>query len=131
MMAATPASPIGSATGTVNRLPAFAAATIALVAVGAILLSMVFTGPGDSRAIWISAAVAAFSQIAAFPLVRKLTRNNSMVGWGIGSLVRFGTLGAYAALAATVLHLPMTAALLSLALFYFLSMVIEPLFLRS
>ena len=54
-----------------------------------------------------------------------------MVGWGTGSLVRFGTLGAYALVASLVLHLSMTPALVSLALFYFLSMVIEPLFLRT
>jgi hypothetical protein len=115
----------------VGGFPGFAAATIGLVSVGAVALGFVFSGPGEVRAIWISAAVAAVSQIAAFPAVRKLTATNLTAGWGLGSLVRFGTLGVYALVAALVLHLQMTPALVSLALFYFLSMVIEPLFLRS
>jgi hypothetical protein len=115
----------------IGGLPGFAAATIALIAAGAGALTLVFTGPGDARAIWLSAVVAAVSQIAAFPAVRKLTASNLMVGWGIGTLVRFLTLLAYALVGAFVLALPMTPALVSLALFYFMSMVIEPLFLRS
>ena len=71
------------------------------------------------------------SQIAAFPAVRKLTAANLMVGWGAGSLVRFATLLVYALVGNFALHLSMTPALVSLALFYFVSMVIEPLFLRS
>ncbi|HET9425267.1 MAG TPA: hypothetical protein VFO55_07850 [Gemmatimonadaceae bacterium] len=115
----------------IGGFPGFALATIALTAIAAVGLTWVFTGPGDARAIWISAAVAALSQIAAFPAVRRLTAHNLMVGWGAGSLVRFATLGVYALVAALVLDLPMTAALVSLALFYFVSMVVEPLFLRK
>ncbi len=131
MMAVNSATPVPPTGSRLAGFPGFAAASIALIAVAAFALTFVFKGPGDERAIWISAAVGAFSQIAAFPAVRKLTAQNLMVGWGMGSLVRFGTLGVYALVAAFALHLPMTAALVSLALFYFLSMVIEPLFLRS
>ena len=132
MTAANSATPsVSQAKGRLGGFPGFAASTIALISVAAVALTFVFKGPGDSRAIWISAGVAALSQIAAFPAVRKLTAQNLMVGWGTGSLVRFGTLGVYALIAATVLDLPMTAALVSLALFYFVSMVIEPLFLRK
>ena len=42
-----------------------------------------------------------------------------------------GTLLVYALVASQVLELSMTPALVGLALFYFVSMVIEPLFLRS
>ena len=115
----------------IGGLPGFAAATIALIAAGAGALTLVFTGPGDARAIWLSAAIAAVSQIAAFPAVRKLTAANLMVGWGAGSLVRVATLLVYALVGNFALHLSMTPALVSLALFYFVSMVIEPLFLRS
>jgi hypothetical protein len=94
----------------IGGLPGFAAATIALIAAGAGALTLVFTGPGDARAIWLSAVVAAVSQIAAFPAVRKLTASNLMVGWGIGTLVRFLTLLAYALVGAFVLALPMSTA---------------------
>ena len=124
----------GSAPASRHRLTGlagFALVSASLIGIAAIGMSMLFRGPGDSQAIWISAAVAFLTQIAAFPAVRRLTRSNLVIGWGTGSLVRFGTFGAYALVAGLLLHLPMTAALLSLALFYFLSMVIEPLFLRS
>ena len=110
---------------------AFAGISAGLIASSAFALMMFFRGEGDVRAIWISAAVAFVSQVGAFPAVRRLARKNLVVGWAAGSLVRFGTLGLYALAATLWLHLPMTPALLSLALFYFLSMVIEPLFLRS
>jgi hypothetical protein len=128
MMAAESATPTRSRLG---GLQGFALASLALIAVAALALTLVFRGPGDSRAIYISAAVAFLSQIAVFPAVRKLTAKNLTAGWGLGSLVRFGTLGVYTLVASLALNLPMTAALVSLALFYFLSMVIEPLFLRS
>ena len=128
MMAAVQATPSRRKLG---GLAGFALTSLVLIGLSAAGLSLVFRGVGESQAIWISAAVAFLSQVAAFPLVRHLTRSNLIVGWVSGSLVRFGTLGAYALVAALVLHLPMTSALVGLAVFYFLSMVIEPLFLRS
>ena len=125
---------VGSAAPARSRLSGlngFALASLALILIAAGALTLLFRGPGDSRAIWISAAVAWVTQVAAFPLVRKLTVHNLTAGWGAGSLVRFATLGLYALVGSMVLQLPMTAALVSLALFYFVSMVIEPLFLRS
>ena len=109
----------------------FALAAVSLIGIGAAALTYLFRGPGDAQAIWLSAAIAVVTQLAAFPAVRKLTASNMMVGWGVGSLVRLGTLLVYVLVGALVLKLPMTAALVSLALFYFVSMVIEPLFLRS
>jgi hypothetical protein len=112
-------------------LAGFAIASLALIGVAGVGLSYLFRGPGDAQAIWISAALAWFTQLAAFPLVRRLTTTNLMTGWGVGSLVRLGTLLVYTLVGSLVLHLSMTPALVSLALFYFLTMVIEPLFLRS
>ena len=109
----------------------FAAATIALIASSASLLTLAFNGPGDTNAIVVSGFVAAVVQIAAFPAIRGLAAKNIMIGWGAGTLVRFLGLVIYALLAGTVLGLPLPAALISLMVFYFLSMVIEPLFLRS
>lgn len=111
-------------------LPGFAGTTIGLVALSGWVLTLVFHGPGDWAAIRLSAIVATVVQIAAFPAVRALTTQNLMVGWGAGSLVRLLTLIVYALLVRTVLNLPLPTALVSVTVFYFLSMVIEPLFLR-
>ena len=122
------------ATSSRHRLAGFAGfalASLSLIGIAAAGLAFVFSGPGDGKAILISAALAWLTQVAAFPAIRKLTAVNLMTGWGLGSLVRLGTLLVYALVGAFALQLPMTAALVSLALFYFVSMVIEPLFLRS
>src|SRR4051812_30024508 len=124
MMAASVASPKAWTRG----LPGYALAAILLVASAAFGLTFLFRGADDARTIWISAAVAVLSQIAAFPAVKRLVAYNVMAGWGVGTLVRFLTLGVYALIAGLVLHFPMAPALVSLVLFYFLSLVIESLF---
>jgi hypothetical protein len=108
----------------------FAAAAGALIAAGAFGMTFIFRGADDVRTIWITALVAFGTQMAAFPLIKTLIRQNLMMGWGAGTLIRFLTLGVYA-LIVVLAHLPVAPALLSLALFYFISSVIEPLFLRS
>ena len=111
--------------------PGFAVATLALTGISGWLLTIAFRGPADGSAIATSAVLALVIQLAAFPAVRALAAKNIMLGWGAGSLVRFLSLIVYAALvAAKALLLPLPAALISLLVFYFLSMVIEPLFLR-
>ena len=128
MMSATQMTPSRQRLG---GLGGFAIASFAAIGIAAAGLSMVFKGPGDGQAILISAVLAYLTQLAAFPAVRKLTASNLMIGWALGSLVRIGTLLVYTLVGALALKLAMTAALVSLALFYFVSMVIEPLFLRS
>ena len=125
---------VGSAPASRQRLAGFAGfaiVSLSLIGLAAVGMTFLFRSPGDAQAIWISAILAYLTQVAAFPAVRKLTASNMMVGWGIGSLVRLGTLLIYALVGALVFKLAMTPALVSLALFYFVSMVIEPLFLRS
>jgi hypothetical protein len=127
---------MAAATGAPSRhrlsgLRGFALASLVLIALAAFGLSLAFTAEGDRFAIWLSAVIAWTTQLAAFPAVRKLVTSNLIVGWAVGSLVRMGTLLIYALLGMMVFKLSMTPALVGLALFYFLSMVIEPLFLRS
>jgi hypothetical protein len=112
-------------------LPGFAATTVALIALSGWAMTLAFHGIGDSLAIRTSAVVAAAVQIGAYPVVRRLASQNPMLGWGVGSLVRLVSLIVYALVAESSLHLPLAAALLSLLAFYFLSMLIEPLFLRA
>src|SRR6185503_6295088 len=125
---------VGSATPSRQRLAGtagFAVDSLFLIGIAAVGLGFVVRGPGDALALWISAALAWVTQLAAFPAVRRLTSANLMTGWAVGSVVRMGTLLVYALIGALVLKLSMTPALVGLATFYFVSMVIEPLFLRS
>jgi len=109
----------------------FALTSLALIGLAGAGLSLLFRGEGDLLAIWLSAAIAWTTQMVVFPAVRKLVATNLIVGWALGSIVRMGTLLIYALLGIMVFKLAMTAALVGLAVFYFLSMLIEPLFLRS
>ena len=128
MMAAAPAT---ASRHKLTGFAGFAVASLVLIGLAGAGLTLLFKAEGDAQAIWISAVVAWVTQLAAFPVVRRMTATNLVAGWGFGSLVRFGTLLVYALVGAFVLKLSMTAALVALALFYFVSMVIEPLFLRS
>jgi hypothetical protein len=76
--------------------------------------------------------VAFVVQVAAFLVVREMgRRKNVMAGWGIGIALRFGALVIFALVAVPRLGLPLSASLLGLATFLFVSTLIEPLFLRT
>jgi hypothetical protein len=105
-------------------------ATVVVVVVAGWLLSLVFHGPGDARAIELSAVVAIVVQLVAFAVAVTRPPKEAIIGRGIGSLLRFGTLVVYAVLVAKVLLLPLSPALVGLAAFFFLTTLIEPLFLK-
>ena len=106
-------------------------ATIGVVLVVGALLSLAFRGPGDAGAIWLSAAIAVAVQLAVFALARLVGANNLMARMGTGALLRLLTVVVYGILAAKVIGLPLVAALISLAVFLFLSTLIEPLLIKS
>jgi hypothetical protein len=108
----------------------YALSAVVLIATIGWLLSLAFSGPQDAAAIRLSAIVAIVVQLAAFAVTSVLARRHLIAGWGVGSLLRFITLVVYALLAVKVLGLAPVAALVSLAVFLFLSTLIEPLFLR-
>ena len=114
-------------TQAITRYALAIAASIALVAW---LLTLALTGSGAAAAIGISAVVAAVVQIGAFALTRSMIAGNMIAAWGAGSLVRFITLVIYGLLAVKVFGMPALPALLSLFVFFFLSMLLEPMFLR-
>src|SRR6476661_7440929 len=121
----SPAATVASR-GWTRGFSGFALASAGLIALAAFAMTLLFRGPGEGRTIWITAIIALATQVGSFPVVRRLVGQNLMVGWGTGTLVRFLTLGVYA-LIVVLAHLPVAPALLSLALFYFISSVIEPL----
>lgn len=90
-----------------------------------------FSGQPLARAVWVSAAMAIGVQILAFGLVWRYRDKNPIAGWGLGSLLRFAVLMGYAFVGAEALGLPLGPALLSLAGFLFVTMLLEPIFLRK
>ena len=102
----------------------------AMIGGAAWLLTLAIGGTSANGAIGISAVVAAVVQIGAFALTRSLLPTNMVAAWGAGALLRFLTLVVYGLVAVKLLGLPALPALLSLFVFLFLSMLLEPVFLR-
>ena len=108
----------------------FAAATLAILALAGWIFRLVYESAADRRAIWTSAVVAMVVQLVAFVVARRIARTNVMAGWGLGVLLRLLCLGVYALVIVKALALPSAAALVSLATFFFLSTLVEPLLLN-
>ena len=112
-----------------KRLLAFAAIAAALTAGSAAIMTIVWSAPAEERAIWLSAAIAFVVQMLAFGVASLVRRDQALVGWGLGAIMRLVTLSVYALVFVKALGLPATAALVSLATFFFLSTLVEPLLL--
>ncbi len=102
------------------------AGIIAVFALGVVA----FVGEVGRRAVVMSALVALVVQLAAFAIARAFRgRRQLMLGWGLGSLLRFVVLVLYGVVAARLLHAPMAPALLSFVAFLFVTTIVEPVFL--
>ena len=106
------------------------AAAAGLIAVIGVVLALVFPGAENLRAIMVSAGIALVVQVASFLILQAMRGETVIIGWGIGSLVRFAALVAYGLLATGTLGLPLAAALFSLAAFLFATSILEPVMLQ-
>lgn len=112
------------------RAARFLAAAAGLIALIAVILALVLPGAENLRAIGISAAIALTVQLASFLILHSMRGQGVMIGWGLGSLLRFAALVTYGFLAAGTLGLPLAAALFSLAAFLFATSILEPVMLE-
>jgi hypothetical protein len=113
-----------------KKFGGFIAATIAVACVGAWLITLAVPGEDVSRAVWASAVTVVIVQGLAFGLVRIMQPTNVMAGWGLGMMLRVIALVAFGLFGVKALGLSMQPALLSMAGFFFVSTVIEPVFLK-
>ncbi len=114
-----------------RRVGLYAAVAAGVIGVAGGLLSLPFDGPIERRSILISAVVAFIVQLAAFAAIGLASARNIMAGWGIGVLVRLLVLIGYALLVVQAVGLAPAAALISLATFFFLCTLVEPLVLQT
>ena len=117
--------------GALRAVLAFAAVNAGLIALGAWVLGLLFTGAQGRHAILVSAWVAFAVQLVTFTLARTAARASVITAWGTGALLRFLVLGVYGLVVVRALGLDMAAALLSLAAFLFVSTLVEPLLLKT
>ena len=95
------------------------------------LLLGIFSGPGGRRAVLVSAGITLAVQAVAFALAKLAAPEKMMTAWGVGTLLRFGTLMVYALVLIKPLGLPVVPALMSLASLLFVTTVLESLLLTS
>lgn len=127
-------APLPMPRSTTVDLAVFAAASGATIALVALVLALVFVGTPDRRAVAVSAGIAIVVQCIAFVLARRATRAPGrpiIAAWAVGIVLRFLVLAVYALLVVRAWQLAPTAALVSLAIFFFLSTLLEPWLLRS
>ena len=114
-----------------KRILIFAAVLLASVIGGAMAITRLYPQPEVVRAVWMSAWIAIGVQAVGFGFAWFLRKDNAMLGWGAGLLLRFLALGFYALVVVKALGLSATPALLSLAAFYFVTTLVEPVLLQT
>lgn len=109
-----------------RALARYAVVSLATITASAGLLALAFRSPLERRALLLSAALAFVVQLGTFAIARAMTARTIMAGWGAGALLRFATLALAALAVVGPLGLPREAALVGLALFLFVSTLMEP-----
>ena len=110
----------------------FTAAQVTVVLGAAFIMQrFVWTDPASAGAVRASAWLAVIVQTFTFAFAMLVARSQLFAGWGLGVLLRGATVAFWGTLGANALGLPVTPALVSLVVFYFVSTVIEPIFLNA
>ncbi len=103
----------------------------------ALLLDLLFHGiVAGRKAIWVSAVVAMVVQLLTFAILIPAMEvpdepGGMLMRWGIGAVIRMLALMFYALLVQVATNLPPAPALISLFVFFFTTMLLEPLLLRE
>jgi len=128
---AMPRESVDSMSGMLKGLLGFTAAQVAIV-FGAFLVMQrfVWTEAVAVDAVRASAWLAFIVQSFTFLIARLVARQNVIAGRGLGVLLRFASVAFWALLGIKALGLVSGPALISLVVFYFLSTLVEPLFLN-
>jgi hypothetical protein len=115
----------------VKQAVMFMVVGVALIALCAAVLLLLYEAPADRRAVTISALIAVITQGVAYAIVRGMTQKNVIAGWGLGAMLRLAVLVVFALVIVRHFGLNSAPATISLALFLFVTTLVEPLFLKS
>ena len=114
----------------------FIAVAVVLIGLLGLILARLFPGAESVKAIEISAGVAFVIQVLTFwallpPKGRPDFAGGVLMRWGAGAVVRLLSLMLYGLVATKLFGLPAAPALVSLAAFFFATMLAEPLMLTN
>ncbi|MEN9508019.1 MAG: hypothetical protein RLZZ621_582 [Gemmatimonadota bacterium] len=113
-----------------RALAGFALAQGVIVGIAVqVMQRVVWTDPLAAASVRASGWLAFVVQLFTFAIARLVARQQVIAAWGLGVLLRFATVGFWAWLGIRALGLDPTPALMSLVVCYFLSTLVEPLFL--
>ena len=104
------------------------AVVASVIVVGAI--AWAFVDVAGRNTVLASAAAVVAVQMSAFLITRFFQKQNVLLGWGLGSVLRMVALVLYAVVVARLWRAPVTPALLSFVAMLFVTTVLEPVFLR-
>lgn len=104
---------------------------LGLLALVVAILFAVFREPDARRAVLWSAGIALLVQVIAFALARRSAPERVFTAVGVGAILRVLALVLYALVLLKPLGLPAVPALLSLALLFFVTTVLESWLLTS
>lgn len=110
---------------------AYAGVGLVVVGVAAAIAALVAAAE-VARAVVVAAGIAYVLQLGAFAALLAFRGKDALflAGWLGGMVLRFGGLGAVAWWLTATTALPREAALISLAAFLFVLLLLEPIFLR-
>jgi hypothetical protein len=111
---------------------AYTAAQGSIVLAAAFIMQrFVWTDASMASSIQASAWLAVVVQTFSFAIARLASRQQVIAAWGMGVLVRFAVVAFWAFLGIKAFGLVPGPALLSLVVFFFVSTLIEPIFLNA
>lgn len=113
-----------------RRYLLFAGFLVVVVMGGAWLITWLAPGHDVARAVWTSAVIAVVVQGVGFAFARSLQPANMVVGWGAVVLLRALAFVIYALVVLKAAGLAPAPALLSLAAFFFVTSLVEPILLK-
>lgn len=109
----------------------FAIVSVVLIGLCVGVMWLLYPAAEAHRGILIAALLALIVQLAAYGVIRGMGRQNVIAGWGAGAMLRFAVLIVFALVLVPRFSLPSAPATISLALFLFVTTLVEPLFLKS
>ena len=113
-----------------KRIASYALISLLTIAIFGWILTYAFPTAADAHSIVVSAGIAYVVQLVSFVIARGWAATNVVAGWGMGMLIRFFVLAIYALIGVKALGLQLTPALVSLAAFFFVSTLAEPVLLK-
>jgi hypothetical protein len=128
---AMPKESVDDLSGMLKGLLGFTAAQAVIVLGSMVVMQrFVWTEAAAADAVRASAWLAFIVQTFTFLIARLVARQNVIAGWGLGVLLRFASVAFWGLLGIKALGLVPGPALISLVVFYFVSTLVEPLFLN-